>query len=281
MRSCGHVLALHGWLDNCESFHHLAPLMAAAGHHVVAVDLPGHGLSDHLPRGLVYHDVDNVLMIHTLVTGRGWGRVSLVGHSMGGGLCQLFAATFPHMVDKVVMIDITHMPRRPITPDNVVERINKCVQSFQTVSDKEQRVFQSMDECVQRKLRPPFQIPGLDMTSTLTPDAARILCQRGVKSSKDGLLLTRDIRLNLPNLERLSVEDHLEIAKHIKCPQLIIEYADFPREHFNDDILTTLKTSNPLLKYHELEGTHHGHLNDPKPTNDLILDFMSVSKCKL
>ena len=275
------MLAIHGWLDNCESFHFLAPVLAAAGHHVVAVDLPGHGLTDHLPRGLLYHDVDNVLTIHRLVTRRGWSRVSLVGHSMGGGLCQLYAATFPHMVDKLVMIDITHMPRRPITPDNVVERVNKCVQSFQTVSDKEVRVYQTMDECVQRKQRPPFQIPGLEMSSTLTQDAARILCQRGVKSSKNGLELTRDIRLNLPNLERLSVEDHVEIAKHVKCPQLIIEYADFPREQFNDDILTIFKDCNPLLEYHELDGTHHGHLNDPLPTNDLILKFLSVYKSKL
>ena len=105
------MLALHGWLDNCESFHYLAPLLAAAGHHVVAVDMPGHGLSDHLPPGVVYHDVDNVLMIHRIVTGYGWSRVSLVGHSLGGGVCLLFAACFPHLVEKLVMIDITHMPQ--------------------------------------------------------------------------------------------------------------------------------------------------------------------------
>ena len=43
------ILALHGWLDNAASFVRLAPLLADAD--VVAIDLPGHGYSDHSPPG--------------------------------------------------------------------------------------------------------------------------------------------------------------------------------------------------------------------------------------
>ena len=39
------TLALHGWLDNAASFEPIAPLLEQC--HLVAVDLPGHGLSDH------------------------------------------------------------------------------------------------------------------------------------------------------------------------------------------------------------------------------------------
>ena len=39
------VLCLHGWLDNAASFVPLAPLLDRLD--VVALDLPGHGHSEH------------------------------------------------------------------------------------------------------------------------------------------------------------------------------------------------------------------------------------------
>lgn len=46
------VLALHGWLDNAMSFAHLA--LRLQGMHIIALDLMGHGLSDHKPEGTGY-----------------------------------------------------------------------------------------------------------------------------------------------------------------------------------------------------------------------------------
>src|SRR3546814_5071589 len=48
------LLALHGWLDNAGSFPRLAPLLATE-YQVIALDLPGHGHSDHLAAGARYH----------------------------------------------------------------------------------------------------------------------------------------------------------------------------------------------------------------------------------
>ena len=52
------LLALHGWLDNAASFDGLAPLLPELN--IVALDLPGHGLSEHKPAGSVYHFIDAV-----------------------------------------------------------------------------------------------------------------------------------------------------------------------------------------------------------------------------
>jgi hypothetical protein len=42
------ILCIHGWMDNCRSFHYLAPVyMSRANCQVVTFDLPGHGMSSH------------------------------------------------------------------------------------------------------------------------------------------------------------------------------------------------------------------------------------------
>ena len=43
------LLCLHGWMDNCRTFYQLAPAIVQAQPNVdlVALDLPGHGLSSH------------------------------------------------------------------------------------------------------------------------------------------------------------------------------------------------------------------------------------------
>ena len=50
----GHTwIALHGWMDNSGSLNGIAELLAKAGHRVISLDLPGHGLSSHFPPGRI------------------------------------------------------------------------------------------------------------------------------------------------------------------------------------------------------------------------------------
>ena len=95
------VLAVHGWMDNANSFDRLGPALASAsGAHVVAIDLLGHGNSDHAasPSG-TYHASEHIAATAAALDALGWldgespadGPV-LLGHSMGGGICTLLAA---------------------------------------------------------------------------------------------------------------------------------------------------------------------------------------------
>ena len=96
-----------------------------------------------------------------------------------------------------------------------------------------------------------------------------------------GVTFSRDPRMNITRVESLSLDDHLLVAKKIKCPLLLIEFEDGPRELFNDEILYTLKEHNSLMEYHMLPGTHHQHLNDPDSVNNLITHFVMKTKSKL
>lgn len=83
------VLALHGWLDNAASFVPLAPHLSAL--QLVAIDLPGHGHSAHLPAGASYTTAAAICHVLDVADALGWDRFSLLGHSMGAGIASLTA----------------------------------------------------------------------------------------------------------------------------------------------------------------------------------------------
>ena len=52
------TIALHGWLDNANTFDRLAPLMPELN--LVALDFAGHGLSTHRAEGVHYHPIYDI-----------------------------------------------------------------------------------------------------------------------------------------------------------------------------------------------------------------------------
>ena len=75
------VLGLHGWLDNAATFNQLAPLLK--GVRFIALDLMGHGYSDHRPPSMPYYIWDNVVDVVAVADELGLEELHLLGHSMG------------------------------------------------------------------------------------------------------------------------------------------------------------------------------------------------------
>lgn len=74
------VLCMHGWLDNAASFELLAPRLP--GLRVVALDLPGHGLSEHREAGNTYAFIDAVATVAAARDALGWEQCILMGLSL-------------------------------------------------------------------------------------------------------------------------------------------------------------------------------------------------------
>jgi EmrB/QacA subfamily drug resistance transporter len=96
------ILLVHGLLDSSRTWRKLAPVLAI-GHKVIAPDLLGHGDSDGP------HDVDYSLgghagMLRDLLDALGEERVTVVGHSLGGGIAMTFAYHYPERVERVALI---------------------------------------------------------------------------------------------------------------------------------------------------------------------------------
>ena len=100
------IIAIHGWLDNSNSFNFLGPYLAERGFHVVAYDNTGHGHSSHETGSTNNYTVaPYVGRLRDVIECLKWDKCSIVGHSLGAALAVLFAGSHPDMVDKIALID--------------------------------------------------------------------------------------------------------------------------------------------------------------------------------
>ena len=107
------ILLVHGWGGCVYSFAELIPALTHAGFRVVAIDLPGHGLSDKPPGEQHYTTralIDVVLEVAEAV---GLSRFTYVGHSMGGLLGLRLAAGGLRGIERLVLISAAGLTRIP------------------------------------------------------------------------------------------------------------------------------------------------------------------------
>lgn len=106
-KDCQPVIAIHGWQDNAGSFDKLAPLITKRNYSILAIDLPGHGLSSKYHKGQFYYIFwDGIHLLRRIVKHFNWEKITIIGHSLGGAIAFLYAAAFPNDIVKYVSIDI-------------------------------------------------------------------------------------------------------------------------------------------------------------------------------
>jgi len=115
------LVLVHGFGNDAHIWDDFAPL-AAPHYHVVAIDLRGHGDSDHDPERR-YRWEDHVRDLETVTQALGFERMVLVGHSLGGRTCLLYAGRHPERMAGLVVVDTgpEHDPRGQIRIRQEVE----------------------------------------------------------------------------------------------------------------------------------------------------------------
>ena len=97
------MVALHGIMDSAHAWE---GWINEIGEHyrIVAVDLPGFGLTGPLLSG-DYHMETYVQYVEDFVEALGLHHFHLVGNSLGGGVAWNYAIQHPDKVDKLILID--------------------------------------------------------------------------------------------------------------------------------------------------------------------------------
>lgn len=259
-RSLPPLLALHGWLDNAGSFDRLAPLLAGE-HHVIALDLRGHGRSAHIPAGAWYHYVDYFDEIRATFDHFGWQRIDLLGHSLGGTLASLFAALYPERVGDLLLVEALG-PLATRTEDSLAQLRRSLDQHAAFSARRPLRVFPDLDSAIAARMR----------ANDLSEPAARALVERGVVAIEGGYVWSSDPRLTLASAQRFTEEQILAMLAGIRARSLLV-LAEPATSYLPSEMMQARAARVEGIRVVHVPGHHHLHLENAEAIAAAIRTF--------
>ena len=254
------LLALHGWLDNAASFAQLAPLLAAH-HRVIALDLPGHGHSAHLPMSIHrYNNFDQVDHVLDVADALQLERFDLLGHSLGAGIASLTAAAAPTRIGKLALIE----GLGPLADDGSQTLARwRDAHAQREASRRPPRVFASIDAAVAARVA----AGGLDAQE------ARPIVERNLREAEDGYRWRSDPRLRLTTPMRIEEMQLRRIIAGIAAPTLLL-LAEPATPYLPPALMDARAVCVADISVEHIAGPHHLHVRQPRECAELILGFL-------
>lgn len=262
---------VHGWQDSAASFDTLIPLLPRDFSYLT-IDLPGHGLSSHLPKGCNYHTIDLVPLLEEIRIQMKWERLSLISHSMGAIVSYFYAALFPERVDLVVALDTLkiqhHHPK--FTERIYTWRTKRLIQLLENIKDESPEY--TYDELILRVHEGSMR--------SVDVDKAKYMIDRGTRPSPTNpnkFYFTRDIRVKFMQPFYIEQCIGLEYIKNIQAAYLFIKSDDRifsePEKHLREGV-NLFRRVNKNFDMLRVKGTHHVHLNQPELIAKKICTFL-------
>lgn len=252
------LIALHGWLDNSASFLPLAPYLR--DFHLVCIDLPGHGHSDHKTTPYVF--VDWLDDLYQIVLAAGWPRFNLLGHSLGALIASAYAGVFPDQVARLIMLEGLGPLSQP--DEEVPAQLRRAILNRSRTRQRSANGFASIDEAVAARCK----------VADITPQAARLICERQLEQRAGRWHWRSDPRLRDLSPLRMSEGQAQALIRAICCPVLFIRGAQG---------FAALQEQWQLRQtaFHQIEqvilpGNHHFHMENAAQTAVCIVNFCQI-----
>lgn len=255
------ILALHGWLDNAASFFRIGPLLK--DYYLVAVDMAGHGRTDHRIGTSSYHCFDDIRDIFSIADYFGWDKFALLGHSRGAILGALAAGTFPERITHLGLIE--GLLLEGIAPEKSPHQLAAAIKGLEYQTNKTLTLYPDVKTAITARERGMFP---------LSHQAAKAITERGLNNASDGFFWSTDPRLLAPTPVKLTYEQFDSFIRNIQASTILImgkkglqaSYAGYLSEVAN----------YPFIKTHELSGGHHLHMEeDADQVGKILQDFFN------
>lgn len=238
------VIALHGWLDNAASFDSLVPLLI--GRKVLALDLPGHGFSDHKPASGNYAIWDDLRSVVGVADQLGWSTFTLLGHSRGAIISVLLAAVLPQRVTQLICLDGGVTDAIPASA--VVDQLGKYV--YQYGKNKRPSIgFSNLEEAVAARQK----------ATGMSASSARTIIARATYEKEGSWYWRSDRRLFYASPVKFSAEQLQVFFAAIRCPSMVV-IADQGMGQWLDKLPVSWPDTFVLR---HIVGNHHCHMDEP------------------
>ncbi len=254
------LMCLHGWLDNAASFISLASFLQDFD--MIALDLAGHGHSDHRPAGARYHMIDNLWDLDAVLDTLQWSDCILLGHSLGGVIASSLAAAAPERVSALVTFDGLGALSAPAK--ETARRLRASMESIRKAGSglKDYPDVDAAAKSRQRASGLPFKI-------------ARLLCERSLKHEDGVYRWSTDPALNWRSPSLMTEEQVLDLLAAVSCPTLSIASSQVI-EWLQSATLEKRLLAVPDCIHRSVDGHHHFHMDQPELTAQFILEFLNI-----
>lgn len=254
------VLVVHGILGSQQQWSRLVDLMDD-DHRVVAPDLFGHGESAK-PMG-DYSLSAHAATLRDLLDHLDVERVSLVGHSLGGGIAMQFFYLFPERVERLVLVSSGGLGREV----NLALRAATLPGAAQVLGVVASTPVLSGVEALGNAAARAGWRPGADVTAIWR--GFRSLSQR---ESRQAFLATTRAVIDVGG-QTISAHGHIE--GELPVPALIVWGSKdhmIPASHATDALEVA-----PEVRVEIFEGAgHFPHLEEPDRFATLLREFVAA-----
>ena len=254
------IIALHGWLDNAASFWKLAPLLE--NYQVIAIDLPGHGLTDDRSPDATYQIWDDLPQLVKLIEDVSSLPIVLMGHSRGAIISLFLAAVLSEKVRAMVALDALIPDPQP--EGNITNQLKKFIKERQNLINKKPTYLRNREDVIRRRCS-----VGLSL------DAAEILARRSLLHVKDkGYFWRFDQRLKGASAVKFSKDDLSDILGNIEIPVMLAIASDgYANSSSQLDAISETLTRCEIVR---VKGGHHFHMEESAQyLSQIIDDFLA------
>lgn len=244
------MVCLHGGAANAHWFDFVAAGFTA-GYHVLAPDQRGHGDSDWTsPPAYSYQDY--AADLDRFAAKLDLRDFVLVGHSMGGMVAMVYAATYPGRMGKLVVVDTS------------INLSDERISAMREVGNRGGSSYATREEIVGRyRLRPGNSLAG--------PEVVRHIAEHSVRQFPDGGWRYKFDRNVYAVREKI---DGLPFWDRIRVPALLVKAQRSQR--ISPEVFAEVRARCPQVELAEIpQADHHVTLDNPAGFTQAVKAFLA------